>query len=208
MNLVTPEKIAILLLAYIIGSIPTSLWVGKLFYNVDLRERGSRNAGATNTIRVLGIRVGLPVLVFDMFKGYLATTLTGFLRPDLGDEVIIQMKLLFGLIAVTGHLFPVFAGFRGGKGIATLMGIFIGLYPLPALVTLGIFLLVFIGTRIVSVSSLIAITLYPAVTWLLFGIHNKTFTAFTMLFVLIVWYTHRENLKRLVKGKEKKISLR
>lgn len=208
MDLVTPEKIAILLLAYFIGAIPTSLWVGQLFHNVDIRERGSRNAGATNTIRVLGFKVGLPVLIFDMFKGYLATTLTAFLRPDLGNEIIIQMKLLFGLLAVTGHLFPVFANFRGGKGIATLMGIFIGLYPIPAFVTLGVFILVFISSRIVSVSSLVAITLYPAINWVVFDIQNKTFTAFTLLFVAIAWYTHRENLKRLFKGKEKKISLR
>lgn len=209
MNLVTPELLAAVLLAYLIGSIPTSLWVGKFLYNIDLREHGSYNAGATNTVRVLGVKVGLPVLIFDILKGYAATQLSTFFSGYVeGDYFMVQLKLLLGFIAVTGHLFPIFAGFKGGKGIATLLGIFIGLYPIPAFVSIGIFLVIFIATRIVSVSSLAAITAYPLITYFLFQIHNLFFTAFTVIFVCIAWYTHRQNIKRVLKGKEKKISLR
>jgi glycerol-3-phosphate acyltransferase PlsY len=209
MNLVTPELLAVVLLAYLIGSIPTSLWVGKFFYNIDLREHGSYNAGATNTVRVLGVKVGLPVLLFDIFKGYAATQLSTFFSGYVeGDSFMVQLKLLLGFIAVTGHLFPIFAGFKGGKGIATLLGIFIGLYPFPAFVSIGIFLVVFIITRIVSVSSLAAITAYPFITYFVFQIHNLFFTTFAVIFVGIAGYTHRQNIKRLLKGKEKKISLR
>lgn len=209
MNLLTPELLAAVLLAYLIGSIPTSLWVGRFLYNIDLREHGSYNAGATNTVRVLGVKVGLPVLIFDIFKGYAATQLSTFFSGYVeGDYFMVQLKLLLGFIAVTGHLFPIFAGFKGGKGIATLLGIFIGLYPLPAFVSIGIFLVVFTLTRIVSVSSLAAITAYPFITYFLFQIHNLFFTTFAVIFVGIAWYTHRQNIKRLFKGKEKKISLR
>jgi glycerol-3-phosphate acyltransferase PlsY len=209
MNLVTPEILAAVLLAYLIGSIPTSLWVGRFLYNIDLREHGSYNAGATNTVRVLGVKVGLPVLIFDIFKGYVATQLSTYFSGYVeGEYFIVQLKLLLGLIAVTGHLFPIFAGFKGGKGIATLLGIFIGLYPLPAFVSLGIFLLIFTVTRIVSLSSLAAITAYPIITYFFFQIHNLFFTTFAVIFVGIAWYTHRQNIKRLLKGKEKKISLR
>ncbi len=209
MNLITPELLAAVLLAYLIGSIPTSLWVGRFLYNIDLREHGSYNAGATNTVRVLGVKVGLPVLIFDILKGYAATQLSTFFSGYTeGEYFMVQLKLLLGFIAVTGHLFPVFAGFKGGKGIATLLGIFIGLYPLPAFVSIGVFLLIFTITRIVSVSSLAGITVYPLVTYFLFQIHNPFFTTFAVLFVGIAWYTHRQNIKRLLKGKEKKISLR
>lgn len=208
MFLITPENMILLIAAYLIGSIPTALWVGKAFYNVDLREKGSRNAGATNTIRILGVKTGVPVLVFDIFKGFIATKLTAFLDPNLGNLVITQVKLLLGLIAVMGHLFPIFAQFQGGKGIATLLGIFFGIHPLSALVSLGIFAVGFTATRIVSVSSLLAVTAYPIITWFIFNEKNTTFTAFILLFVAVVWYTHRHNLRRILKGKEKRISLR
>lgn len=207
MFLLTPLNFAIILLAYLIGSIPTALWVGKQFYRIDLREQGSRNAGATNTIRVLGLKVGIPVLLFDVLKGFSATQLSLLMPQDLNPEALLQVKLLLGLIAVTGHLFPVFASFRGGKGIATLLGVFLGIHPPSALVSLGVFALIFGFSRIVSVGSLVAVTAYPFISWFGFSIHNPVYVGFTLFFVAVVWYTHRSNLKRLLKGEEKKIKL-
>lgn len=207
MFLLTPLTIGLLLVAYLVGAIPTALWVGKSLYRIDLREYGSRNAGATNTIRVLGLKAGIPVLLFDILKGFATTQLAYLTAGSPGSDALIQVKLLMGLIAITGHLFPVFASFKGGKGIATLLGVFLGIHPLSAVVSLGIFAVAFAGTRIVSVGSLLAVTAYPFITWFGFGLENPVFTGFAVFFVLVVWYTHRENLKRLAKGEEKRIRL-
>lgn len=207
MFLLSPLTIGLLLIAYLVGAIPTALWVGKSLYSLDLREHGSRNAGATNTIRVLGLKAGIPVLLFDILKGFATTQLAYLTGGSLGSDALIQVKLLMGLIGVMGHLFPVFASFRGGKGIATLLGVFLGIHPLSALVSLGIFAAAFAATRIVSLGSLLAVTAYPFITWFGFGVENLIFTGFAVFFVVVVWYTHRENLKRLIKGEEKKIRL-
>lgn len=204
MSFLTLPHIGLLLLAYLLGAIPTSLWTGKLIHGLDIRQHGSQNAGATNTIRVLGLSTGIPVLLFDIFKGWVATQLAFLFSLQ---EDLIAIKLLLGLLAVTGHLFPIFARFKGGKGIATLFGMFLGIHALSALIALGIFILIFGLTRIVSLGSIIAVISYPLISSLLFGLTNQVFLAVTLFFVILVLYTHRENIKRLLKGKEKQLSL-
>ncbi len=127
-------NIGILIFAYLIGSIPTSVWIGKSFFNTDVREHGSRNAGSTNAIRVLGWKAGLTVLIIDIFKGWLAVNLihlTNYYIPETGD--FIEFQLLLGIAAILGHIFPVYVGFRGGKGVATLFGLVLAINPEPTL---------------------------------------------------------------------------
>lgn len=208
MDVMSLNNLLLLVLAYLLGSIPTSLWVGKIFHQIDIREHGSKNAGATNTVRVLGAKTGIPVLLFDIFKGWLATRLV-FLLPLTGNSapIIIQFQLLFGLIAVLGHLFPVFARFNGGKGIATLFGMFLGIHAISALIALGVFLVIFIITRIVSASSITAVISYPLISIWGFGITEPLFIGICLLFVAIVLLTHQSNLQRLANGTEPKLKL-
>ncbi len=203
MDFLSYHNIVLILLAYLLGAIPTALWSGKIFHKKDIRKHGSKNAGATNTIRVLGLKTGIPVLIFDILKGYAATQLALLMTID-GNP--IQLQLLLGLLAVGGHLFPVFANFNGGKGIATLLGMFLGIHYLSALIALAIFVLIFATSRIVSLGSIIAVLAYPAICWFLFDIKNTFFIGVTLFLVFIVIYTHRGNIIRLLKGQEKQLS--
>jgi glycerol-3-phosphate acyltransferase PlsY len=132
--MITTEIILFILLAYLTGAFPSAVWVGKTFYKTDVREYGSGNAGATNTFRVLGKGAGIPVLFMDIFKGWLAVYYVHFISnvTALSPELFFENQLAFGIAAVIGHLFPVYTGFRGGKGIATMMGLLIGLNPWAA----------------------------------------------------------------------------
>ena len=138
--MLTTEIILFILLAYLTGAFPSAVWVGKTFYKIDVREFGSGNAGATNTFRVLGKKAGIPVLLMDIFKGWLAVNYLHFVAviPE-SIEQQFEIKLVFGIAAVIGHLFPIYTGFRGGKGIATMMGLLIGLHSLAAVCCFGIF---------------------------------------------------------------------
>ena len=128
--MITFEIIILVLLSYLTGAFPSAVWVGKVFYNIDVREYGSGNAGATNTFRVLGKRAGFPVLFMDIFKGWLVVNYVYFISDValFNNELLFESKLVFGISAVIGHLFPVYTGFRGGKGIATMLGLLIGLH--------------------------------------------------------------------------------
>ena len=151
-----------LLGAYLLGAIPTSVWIGRHFFNIDIREHGSGNAGATNTIRVLGLKVGIPVLIIDVLKGFAAVNLihlTDYYIPQSGD--FISFQLLLGIAAIIGHIFPVYVGFKGGKGVATLFGIVLAIDPLPTLICIGIFVITLIITKYVSLSSMIAGFSFP-----------------------------------------------
>lgn len=202
-------NIGLLAGAYLMGSVPTSVWAGKWIAGIDIREHGSKNAGATNTIRVLGVKIGLPVLLFDIFKGWLATTLVYLFDPGYSNpEVLIQGKLILGGIALAGHLFPVFANFKGGKGIATLLGMFFGVHPFTALVSLGIFVIVFVFSRIVSLSSLSAVLAFPVIARYLFDVQHVFFLYFSIFIVIVEIITHRENVKRLIKGEERKLTFK
>lgn len=197
------------MIAYLIGSIPTSVWIGKAFYHIDIREMGSGNAGATNTIRLLGWKAGIPVLLIDVFKGWIAVYLSRYLLPpDLTEMARVNYQIIVALAAVLGHVFPLYAGFRGGKGIATLLGVGIALYPQAILIVLAIFMAVLIVTGFVSLSSIIASVCFPFIV-VFFSDQDHLFLNLLAVFVAVfVPLTHRKNIKRLLQRKEPKFTLR
>jgi len=202
-------KIATLVFAYLLGSIPTAIWVGKIFYNIDIREHGSGNAGATNAIRVLGAKAGIPVFIIDMLKGYAAVRLlylTDFYIPETGDFVNFQLAL--GLAALIGHIFPLYANFRGGKGVATLTGIILALHPMATLFTLGVFTIVLIITRFVSLSSMIAAFTFPLTLVFFFSTSTPSLIVFSMIIAILLLFTHQKNIERLLKGEESKFKIK
>jgi glycerol-3-phosphate acyltransferase PlsY len=201
--------IIIILLGYLIGSIPTAVWVGKAFHGMDIREHGSKNAGATNTFRVLGKRSGWFVLIVDVSKGILAACLPHFFSYMLEgykDEFLI-LQLCGSFSAVFGHVFPLFAHFRGGKGVATSLGIVIGINPYAALVCLAIFLLVFISSRYVSLGAIISALCFPFVSYFMIQEDARIMIIFTVVLGVMVILAHRKNIDRLCKGEENKMNL-
>jgi len=198
--------IIVILGAYLLGSIPTSVWLGRTIKGVDLREHGSGNAGATNAFRVLGKPIGSLVLLLDMLKGFLAVHLA-LLQHEIapGTEAWMILKIGLGLLAVVGHIFPVFAGFRGGKGVATITGVALAIHPFAALAAMGVYLLVFLLTRISALGSLIAVLTYPM--WILWVFQSEylTIRIFSMVVVVLVLITHRSNILRLIHGEEKSL---
>ena len=192
-----------ILSAYILGSMCWSVWIGKWFYKTDVRDFGSGNAGATNTYRVLGAQAGTLVLSLDALKGFMAVKLVS-LSPLYADKVSIL--LLVGFIAVLGHLFPLFADFRGGKGIATLLGVVIALHSGAALMAMGVFIASLLITRIVSVSSMTAAMSLPF--WLIYRFQepSQVLIIFSFAIALLVVITHRKNLRRLLRGEEAKVN--
>lgn len=198
-----------LLIAYLLGSIPTAVWVGKLFYKVDVRNEGSGNAGATNTIRVLGVKAGIPVIIIDILKGYFAVWLMQYFVPaNWSDDAIIYYKIAAGLLAVIGHTLPVFAGFRGGKGVATLLGFGIALYGWAVIISVLLFILIVAITRYVSLGSLIAGIAFPFAVIFYFKESNPGLILVSIFAALFLIWTHRKNIGRLAKGIENKISFR
>jgi len=192
--------------AYILGSIPTAVWASKIFHGIDIREHGSGNAGATNVIRVLGWKTGIPVLLIDMAKGWAATMLPVFFNlADRESALLINLQILTGITAIIGHIFPVFAGFRGGKGVATIFGVLVGINPVITLICLGVFLIVFIITGIVSVSSMTAGIAFPVFLLTLFDTPSLIFKIFSVFVAIALLITHKKNIKRLIKGEEQKL---
>lgn len=198
--------IALACLAYLLGSIPTAVWLGRAIKGMDLREHGSGNAGATNAFRVLGKPIGSAVLLLDMLKGFLAVNMT-LLQNEItpGSEGWMMLKIGLGMLAVVGHIFPVFAGFRGGKGVATITGVGLAIHPFAALAAMGIYLLVFLVTRISALGSLVAVLTYPVWIILVFRSEYLTIRIFSLLVVVLVLITHRSNILRLVQGEEKSL---
>lgn len=195
-------------LAYLLGSIPTAVWVGKYFYQIDIRTKGSGNAGATNTIRVLGIKAGIPVIVVDVLKGYLAVYLMGLVSQNLfTSDTQIYFQILAGFLAVLGHVFPLFAQFRGGKGVATLLGMGIALYPVVIWVPVGIFFLIFLSTGYVSLGSLLGGLSFPLADLFLFHDPHPGRQILAVVAALFLLYTHRQNMVRLWHGKENRFKL-
>jgi acyl phosphate:glycerol-3-phosphate acyltransferase len=194
------------LLAYLLGSIPSAVWIGKRFHNIDVREHGSGNAGTTNTIRILGWWTGIPVLLIDMAKGWLAAMLPVFFHlAGHGTALLTDLQLMVGIIAIIGHIFPVFAGFRGGKGVATVFGVFLALNPLLTLCVIGVFLVILFSTGIVSVSSMVAGISFPVLLLLFFDTPSVLFKIFSVLVGIALIVTHRENIRRIWRGEEKKL---
>jgi len=198
----------LILLAYLLGSIPTAVWVGKLFYKTDVRQVGSKSAGATNTIRVLGLKAGIPVLIIDVFKGWLALFIADSYKLELDFQWHAFFMVIVSLAVVLGHVYPVFASFKGGKGVATLLGVAIALFPYEIIVLLGIFIIVFILSRYVSLASITAAVSFPFVSCFLFNTQEIAYIAFSIFVALFVPLTHIKNIKRLIKGEENKMTFK
>lgn len=202
------NELLLVILAYLIGSIPTSVWVSQHFFNIDIRDYGSGNAGATNTYRVLGPKWGTIVMVTDMLKGIVAVKLA-LLLPDYADsEVNLQnLQTGLGLAAVLGHIFPIWADFRGGKGVATLFGLVLGISPWTAMGCVGIFILVLYLTRFVSLSSILASIAFPVFILVIFNVENPAYRVFAIAVALMVLLTHQKNIGRLFRGNESKVPI-
>jgi len=194
--------------AYLLGSIPSAVWIGKTFYGIDVREHGSGNAGATNALRVLGKRTGVIVLLLDALKGVLAVALGWLVKEAFSSPDLFSVfQLTLGLFALLGHVFPLFAGFRGGKGIATLAGIVTILFPGAVLICLLVFAAFFLPSRFVSLGSIAASLAFPvAVIWIT-GPSTWPEIIFSLMVAVFVPLTHRKNIQRLLKGTENKINL-
>lgn len=197
--------LSILIPAYLLGSIPTAVWTGRLFHNLDIRDHGSGNAGATNVIRVLGWKTGIPVMIIDVAKGWLAAMLPVFynISGALPGE-IINYQIAAGILAIIGHVYPLFAGFRGGKGVGSTFGVLLALNPLLTLSCLGVFLAVLFISGYVSLSSMSAGVAFPMLLFTIFRTQSIVFQIFSLFIAISLILTHRKNIQRLIKGEESK----
>ena len=198
--------IGLILLSYLVGSIPTSFIVGKVMKGMDLREHGSGNLGATNAFRVLGWKGGIFVLVCDILKGALPVLILPRLaaRGGLGFLEPHNLALVIGLAAILGHIFTLFMKFKGGKGVATSMGVFLALAPKAFAITLPVCILLIVLTRYVSVGSLTGALLLPILVYVFYP-GQLPLILFTILIGLVILIRHRTNIRRLIQGRENKI---
>jgi glycerol-3-phosphate acyltransferase PlsY len=200
------EIIGVILLAYLLGSIPTAVWVGKRFYDKDIRNFGSGNAGATNTFRVLGKKAGIPVLIFDVLKGWFSVyVLSHSLGVDTLTNSFMNIQIVLGITAIIGHIYPLFAKFKGGKGVATTLGVVIALDPISAFSCMGVFVVVLLISRIVSISSMIAAISFPIFVILIYKTEYISLQVFSIIMSLLIIITHKKNIGRLIRGEESKI---
>lgn len=199
--------VSLLIGAYLLGSIPTAVWWGKRYYGIDVREFGSGNAGATNTFRVLGKKAGIPVLTIDIIKGILAVLLANFSNFEFDSNQYVNLQLGLGIAALVGHVFPIFAGFRGGKGVATILGVVICLTPITSLLVLLVFLTVLFATRYVSLSSMTAGVSFPFILNFVLKNQNQTLLIFSVFVAVLLIITHKKNISRLIKRQETKVNL-
>jgi glycerol-3-phosphate acyltransferase PlsY len=200
------NAVIVFLLSYLLGSIPTAVWIGKLFHGTDVREHGSGNAGTANTIRVLGWKTGIPVLIIDLAKGLAAALLPKiFNLAEPGSGLLTTLQIFAGITAITGHIFPVFAGFRGGKGVATVFGVLLAIQPVLTLCCLGVFLVVILLTGIVSVSSMSAGAAFPIFLFAFFDTPSVVFKVFSVIVAIALFITHRKNISRLLRGEEARL---
>lgn len=201
--------------AYLLGSVSSAVWVARR-HGINIRDYGSGNAGATNVLRVLGPKAALPVFAFDFLKGLCAVLLAGFtaLDPAENPELCTAYEIVLGACAVTGHIFPLFASFKGGKGVATIAGVIAAIAPLPMLLSLAVFVAVFAATHYVSLGSISAAVSFPLFVIVLFGMALKpettgnTLKIFSLAASLMIILTHRKNIRRLRNGSENKISFK
>jgi glycerol-3-phosphate acyltransferase PlsY len=202
------NEVVFIIIAYLIGSIPTAVWTSKHFFSIDIRDYGSGNAGATNTYRVLGAKWGTFVMIVDLMKAFAAVKLV-FLLPysQHSEFYLINMQLGLGLAAVLGHIFPVWADFRGGKGVATLFGMVLGIQPNVALCCVGVFALVLFLTRWVSLSSILASIALPVFILFIFNEPEPLYRIFAITVALLVLLTHQKNISRILKGSENRLPI-
>lgn len=198
------------IVAYLMGSFSSAVWIGKWFYNTDVRTQGSGNAGATNTLRVLGTKAGIIVMVLDIAKAWGAVTLAHVFAGDiLTYSQLIDYKIILGAAAVLGHVFPVFTGFKGGKGVASLVGVILALYsPYIFLIVLAWFVLVVAVTRYVSLASVTGSILFAVLAIVAFHEQNVYLIVLAALIAIFIPVTHHKNIKRLLKGEESKLTFR
>src|ERR1700712_4415695 len=202
------KEVIFIFCAYLIGSIPTAVWISRYFFGVDIREYGSGNAGATNTFRVLGSKWGTVVMSVDVLKGVLATSLYIFLPFYMHSEWDrTNLMVGLGLAAVLGHIFPIWADFRGGKGVATLFGMVLAIQPLVALCCVGVFLLVLYLTRFISLSSILASVAFAVFILFIFNEKETLYRGFAIAVALMVVLTHQKNIGRLLRGSESKVPI-
>lgn len=203
-------SVSALILAYLCGSIPTAVWIGLAFYDIDVREYGSGNAGATNTFRVLGKQAGIPVMLLDILKGWTATNLAFFIGVSTtgayNSSSYMNYALALGVAAVMGHLFPIFAGFRGGKGVATLFGMILAINLHAALLCVLVFVVVLLITKYVSLSSIAAAFTYPIGVSFVFPTSIRSVVIYGMCICMLILVTHQKNIERLLKGTESKVN--
>ncbi|HAP34430.1 MAG TPA: acyl-phosphate glycerol 3-phosphate acyltransferase [Bacteroidetes bacterium] len=213
--------IVVLLISYVIGSIPTSIIAVKLASAGDIRKFGSGNAGGTNVLRMLGWKIGVAVILFDLFKGVIATYYVPqiFWDPNplpfnnatpFQDFTVVQ--IICGIVAVLGHIWTLFAGFKGGKGVATGAGMILGLAPVEFAVAMGVFAIVFLLWRYVSLGSILAAMAIPVSMFIRENLFHvdipgyHTLVYFAIAVSMLITYTHRENIKRLLAGTENKLT--
>lgn len=210
--------LTVVLICYLIGAIPSSLWYGKLVHDIDIRKHGSGNAGATNTFRILGWKAGSLVLLFDFGKGLVCTLFVSRLAYEIGSgpvsfyegwDVDSMVLIICGVAAVFGHMFPVYAGFSGGKGAATACGMLYGIEPLSISITLALFLIIMFSTHYVSLASITGAFVYPFSQLILrygFEWHiDGSIIIFSSVIALVIIIKHKGNIKRLLEGNENRI---
>lgn len=204
------KEVLVIVIAYLIGSVPTAVWVSKGFFGIDIREYGSGNAGATNVFRVLGSRWGTFVMAMDVLKGVAATSLyllLPFYAATTNEWDRTNLMVGLGLAAVLGHIFPIWADFRGGKGVATLFGMILAIQPIVAICCVGVFLLVLYLTRFVSLSSILASISFAVLILFIFNEKEPLYRAFAIAVALLVVLTHQKNITRLLRGSESKVPI-
>jgi glycerol-3-phosphate acyltransferase PlsY len=202
------NEVVLIIAAYLIGSIPTSVWISKYFFGIDIRDYGSGNAGATNTFRTLGKKWGTIVMIGDVLKGVAATSLYILLPYYMHNEwQRTNFMIGLGLSAVVGHIFPVWADFRGGKGVATLFGMIIAIQPVVAACCVGVFLFVLYLTRFVSLSSIFASIAFAVFILYIFNEAEPLYRIFAISVALLVVLTHQKNIGRLLRGEESKVPI-
>jgi glycerol-3-phosphate acyltransferase PlsY len=200
--------IAILvILAYLVGSLPTAVLVSKKYFGIDIREHGSGNAGATNIFRILGSKAGAAVMLIDILKGFLAAKLALFSHYSWNIEAITNLQVFLGLASVVGHIFPIWADFKGGKGIATLFGMILSIQPLVAVSLIGVFVIMLFFTQYVSLSSISASIAFPLLILYIFKEPEVSYRVFAIGTALLVVLTHYKNISRLINGNENKVPL-
>lgn len=202
------KELLLIVCAYLIGSIPTALIISKKFFGIDIREYGSGNMGATNTFRVLGSQYGTIVMVCDILKGMIAVALYNFLPYYFHNELErTNFMIGLGLAAVMGHIFPVWANFKGGKGVATLFGMILAIQPVVAVSCVGVFLLVLFLTRYVSLSSVLGALMLPICVLWIWNEHEVTYRVFALLVASLVILTHQKNIGRILRGVESRVPI-
>jgi glycerol-3-phosphate acyltransferase PlsY len=199
--------------AYLLGSVSNAVWVGRVLYRTDVRNYGSKNAGSTNVLRVLGWKAALPVFVLDMAKGAAAVCLALLSGLPAGTDAFVGFQIVLGMMAMLGHIFPVFAGFKGGKGVATVAGVMTAIHPGAMAMTFGVFALTLLISHFVSLSSMVAALCFPFIVVVVFGSwlnveETLTLKLFSGVVMAVILLTHRNNMKRLWRGEESKIAFR